>query len=176
MHQVLEAEASASQELVDAGGVGQVTARVDSTPLAGEAVLVRGVAQGRLAGDCGRCLENLEQPFEVRFNLLLEKRTASGLEWGEEAEDAGVEDYRALLGPDVTDISLDHMIAEQVLLNYNLHPLPALDAQQRCVQCGKLAPGAVETRKADRVDPRWSRLKSLRDSGGETGLRPPEAS
>jgi uncharacterized metal-binding protein YceD (DUF177 family) len=51
---------------------------------------------------------------------------------------------------------------EQLLLNYNLHPLPALDASDCCVQCGKTVDSGGK-KKADRVDPRWAGLKSLKD-------------
>ena len=157
---VLEADASAIPGLAEAGGRGLVSARLTATPLAGDSALIRGEIRGNLRLDCGRCLEILEQPFAVKFNLLAEKRDEAGLEWPEDF-DGGVEDYQARLGPDVVDIPLEHIIAEQVLLNYNLHPLPALDALRRCVQCGRQSPETEARKKPDRVDPRWDKLKEF---------------
>ena len=124
----LEADASTLPELAAAGGGGPVSVQLRISPLAGDSTLIQGEARGSLSLDCGRCLEKIDQPFAVRFNLLAEKREDAGLEWAEEL-DAGAEDYPLRLGPDVTEIPLDHVVAEQVLLNYNLHPLPELDRQ-----------------------------------------------
>jgi uncharacterized metal-binding protein YceD (DUF177 family) len=156
----LEAEASELPELSEAGGVGKVRVQLEVSPLAGDAHLVRGLARGGLSLDCGRCLEKLEQPFKTQFNLLIEKRKEKGLEWSDN-EEQGIEDYQVRIGPDIMDIPLDAIIVEQVLLNYNLHPLPALDAKNCCVQCGKQAPTVGGVKKKDRVDPRWGALKAL---------------
>lgn len=76
------------------------------------------------------------------------------------------------MGPDVTDVPLEHLIAEQIILNYNLNPLPSLDEKNRCLQCGRTAfiPGP-EVRK-DRVDPRWEKLQGLKLA--DDGKRPGE--
>ncbi len=158
----LEAEASDSQELLESGGTGKVRTHLDISPLAGDTWLVRGEARGKLALDCGRCLEKLDQAFATQFNLIIGKRKEKGLEWLEDDE-GGIEDYQVRVGPDVFDIPLDHIIAEQVILNYNLHPLPDLDAQNKCVQCGRSAVTAAETKKTDRVDPRWATLEALKE-------------
>jgi uncharacterized metal-binding protein YceD (DUF177 family) len=102
-------------------------------------------------------------PFSVNFDLLVERKSTTGLEWMED-EDQGVEDYQAHVGPDVTEIPLDSIIVEQVLLNYNLHPLPDLDAAGRCVQCGRPAPTVPEPKKAEGVDPRWAKLQEIQGS------------
>jgi uncharacterized metal-binding protein YceD (DUF177 family) len=60
------------------------------------------------------------------------------------------------------------VIAEQVLLNYNLHPLPDLDAAGRCALCGRPAPKIEEAgksakaEKAEGIDPRWAKLGALK--------------
>ena len=170
----LEAQASELQELAEAGGTGKVRARLHVSPLAGDNYLVQGQARGLLNLDCGRCLDKVDQSFVAQFNLIIEKRKEKGLDWVED-EDQGVEDYQVRIGPDVMDIPLDHVIAEQVLLNYNLHPLPPLDALNCCVQCGRLAPVAGETKRADRVDPRWSGLKALKEVPGNKTPKGPES-
>lgn len=118
--------------------------------------------RGSISLDCGRCLEKLTGAFEVRVRLLIEQKDEQGLEWIED-EDQGIEEYLVRLGPDVTDIPLEHPIAEQIILNYNLNPLPSLDEKNRCVQCGRSNFTAEpQARKKDRVDPRWEKLQGLR--------------
>ncbi len=117
--------------------------------------------KGSLSLDCARCLEKLTGDYRIALKLLVEKRTAQGVEWVE-ADEQGVDEYLLQIGPDVTEVSLEHPIAEQIILNYNLNPLPTLDDVNKCLQCGRDAsafyPGA---KKADKMDPRWAKLSSL---------------
>jgi uncharacterized protein len=152
-------------ELAETGVAGPIEVELDLTPLAGDSHLVQGKAFGTLAAECGRCLEPIDLPFSVEFNLLLDRQDPVGLKWVED-DDQGVEDYQAHAGPDVTEIPLAAIIVEQVLLNYNLHPLPDLDAAGRCVQCGRPAPSVPKPEKAEGVDPRWAKLQKIQDLKG----------
>jgi uncharacterized protein len=168
----LQGEASDFPEMAETGAKGPLTVHLEVTPLAGDSHLVRGEATGVLDGECGRCLEPISLPFSASFNLLLERKNSVGLEWVDD-DDQGVEDYQALLGPDVTEIPLQSIIVEQVLLNYNLHPLPDLDAAGRCVQCGRPAPSVQEPKKAEGVDPRWAKLETLKGEPPVNGSSKP---
>jgi uncharacterized protein len=168
----LAAESSEFPELADTGAVGTVGLRLDATPLAGDSHLVQGEATGALSVECGRCLEPFQQAFSVRFNLLLDRKDSTGLTWAED-EDQGVEDYQAHLGPDVTEVPLQSVIAEQLLLNYNFHPLPELDAAGCCVQCGRPAPMVQGPKKAEGVDPRWAKLETLKGGSPVNGSAKP---
>lgn len=148
-------------EFADSGISTPIALHLDVTPLSGDSHLVQGEARGKLAAECGRCLEPIALPFAVNFNLLLDRQDPVGLAWVED-DDQGVEDYQAHLGPDVTEIPLQSIIAEQLELNYNLHPLPDVDAAGRCVQCGKPAISVAEPKKTEGVDPRWAKLKGLK--------------
>ncbi len=150
-------------EWAEAGITGDVALRLDVTPLAGDSYLLRGTASGHLDAECARCVERVSQPFSVNFNVLVDHKSSPGFEWAED-EDQGVEDYQARIGPDVTEIPFGDVIAEQVLLNYNLHPLPELDAAGRCVLCGRapVVAEAAKTEKAEGIDPRWAKLGALR--------------
>lgn len=165
----LGGEAAEEPALAEVGVSGHFDVNLDVTPLAGDSHLIHGEVSGTLAAECGRCLEPFDQPFSVNFELLMDRKDKAGLEWIED-DDQGVEDYQAHLGPDVTEIPLESIIAEQVLLNYNLHPLPDLDAAGRCVQCGRPAPSVPEPKKAEGVDPRWAKLQAMKgdtDAGGK---------
>lgn len=156
----LEEDSAQAPRLADAGATGVVAVTLDVTPMDGDTHLVRGEVSGTLAAECGRCLEPVRLPFSVNFNLLLDRQDRVGITWAED-DDQGVEDYQAHLGPDVTEIPLDEIIAEQVLLNYNLHPLPDMDAAGCCVLCGRPAPTVPEPKKAEGVDPRWAKLQDI---------------
>ena len=173
--QTLHSEEDASQvpELNDAGVTGSFGADLEIIPLANDSFLVQGKAQGQLNVECGRCLEPFNQSFSLKFNILMDRKESTGVEWVDD-EDQGVEDYQAHLGPDVTEVSLDSVIAEQVVLNYNLHPLPDLDEAGRCVQCGRPAPKVEEPKKAEGIDPRWAKLENLKPTSGANGSKKPE--
>jgi uncharacterized protein len=153
-------------EFADSGISTPIRLHLDVTPLSGDSHLVQGQASGSLAAECGRCLEPISLPFSVGFNLLLDRQDPVGVEWVDDDEQ-GVEDYQAHLGPDVTEIPLQSIIAEQLVLNYNLHPLPDLDAAGRCVQCGRTPIAVAEPKKkVEGVDPRWAKLEALKDLKG----------
>ena len=118
--------------------------------------------RGSITLDCGRCLDKLTGVYAVKLRLLVEKKDDQGLEWDEE-EGLGVDEYLVRIGPDIQEIPLEHLIAEQIILNYNLNPLPSLDEKDRCVQCGRQAFLAEATRRdKDKVDPRWEKLQALK--------------
>lgn len=130
--------------------------------------LVDMTVRGSITLDCGRCLDKLTGAFQVKVRILIEKKDEQGLEW-DENDDLGIEEYLVRIGPDVQEIPLEHMIAEQIILNYNLNPLPSLDEKDKCIQCGRQAFQAEAVRK-DRVDPRWEKLQKLKKPEPE----PPE--
>ena len=117
--------------------------------------------QGNIAAACARCLDPLSGPYAVKLRLLVEKKDEAGLEWVEEGDQA-IEEYLVRVGPEVEEIPLEHPIAEQIILNYNLNPLPPLDAKNKCVQCGRLAYQAETPDRTRQVDPRWEKLQALK--------------
>ncbi len=123
-------------------------------------LLMELLVKGSITLDCGRCLDKLTGAFMVKLRLLVEKKDKQGLEW-DESDGLGIEEYLVKIGPDIQEIPLEHLIAEQIILNYNLNPLPSLDEKDRCNQCGRQAFQAEAVRK-DRVDPRWEKLQALK--------------
>jgi uncharacterized protein len=152
-------------ELVELGCSGELTAKVRVVPTL-TATLADMVVRGTISLDCGRCLEKLTGAFETKIRIIIEKKEEQGLEWVED-EGLGVDEYLARIGPDVLEIPLEHLIAEQIILNYNLNPLPTLDEKDKCIQCGRQAFRADPPIRKDRVDPRWEKLQDLkrRDEG-----------
>jgi uncharacterized metal-binding protein YceD (DUF177 family) len=168
----LEEQAADMPELNESGVTGKIVLNLEILPLEGDSYLVQGETEGDLNVECGRCLEPFLQPFELKFNLLLDRKQSTGIEWVDD-EDQGVEDYQAKLGPDVTEVPLNAIIAEQVVLNYNLHPLPDVDEAGRCVQCGRPAVLAPTPKKEVGVDPRWAKLGNLKDVSEKDGSKKP---
>jgi uncharacterized protein len=146
-------------ELFELGCSGPLTASVKAVPTVTH-LLVDMTVKGSITLDCGRCLDKLTGAFQVKLRILVEKRDEQGLEWDED-DDLGIEEYLVRIGPDIQEIPLEHLIAEQIILNYNLNPLPSLDEKDRCIQCGRQAFQAEAVRK-DRVDPRWEKLQTLK--------------
>ncbi len=146
-------------ELLELGCSGPLTGTAKTIPTP-DHTFVELAIRGSITLDCGRCLDKLTGVFEVRPKLLVEKKDEKGLEWVEH-DGQGVDDYLVRAGLDVDDIPLEHLIAEQIMLNYNLSPLPTLDDTGRCMQCGRTSflPGSPA--KGNRVDPRWDKLRGL---------------
>jgi uncharacterized metal-binding protein YceD (DUF177 family) len=147
--------------LVELGCSGELTAKVKCVPTLTHLMMDLAV-RGSITLDCGRCLDKLTGTFAVKLRLLVEKKDAQGLEW-EEDEGLAIEEYLVKIGPDVQEIPLEHLIAEQIILNYNLNPLPSLDEKDRCIQCNRQAFQAEAVRRdKDKVDPRWEKLQALK--------------
>jgi uncharacterized metal-binding protein YceD (DUF177 family) len=89
-----------------------------------------------------------------------------------EDDGLGVDEYLVRMGPDMLDIPLEHVIAEQIILNYNLNPLPTLDDKDKCIQCGRQAfKVEAPARNKDRVDPRWEKLQDLKRRDDTDGTK-----
>jgi len=153
--------------LLELGCSGPLTSKVKTVPTL-TATMVEMVVRGTISLDCGRCLEKLTGAFAIKLRILVETKDSQGFEWVED-EGLGVDEYLARVGPDVLDIPLEHLIAEQIILNYNLNPMPTLDDKDKCIQCGRQAFQADAPPKKDRVDPRWEKLQELkpRDDAGK---------
>ena len=158
---ILQGQSDDLPELRELGCGGELTAKVKAVPTLTHLLMDLSV-RGSITLDCGRCLDKLTGAFVVKLRLLVEKKDNQGLEWGED-EGLGVEEYLVRIGPDIQDIPLEHLIAEQIILNYNLNPLPTLDEKDRCIQCSRQAYQAEAIRKdKDRVDPRWEKLQAFK--------------
>jgi uncharacterized protein len=127
-----------------------------------EGVYVTGTLHGRVTGQCGRCLIDIEQDVDVELQELYVypgKRPA-----GEQDED----DLRELEG-DLLD--LEPALRDAVVPALPFQPVCRDDCPGLCSECGaRLAddPGHHH----DVVDPRWSALQGLSlDEGGADGDR-----
>jgi uncharacterized protein len=114
-----------------------------------EGVLVSGTARATAAGECVRCLDDVERTLEVDLQELFVYPGKSP-----EGED---EDSRELEG-DLLD--LEAALRDAVVLALPFQPVCSQECPGLCSECGvRLAddPG----HQHDSVDPRWAALQTL---------------
>ncbi|WP_237090014.1 YceD family protein [Nesterenkonia sp. PF2B19] len=127
-----------------------------------EGVLMTGTASAQVAGQCGRCLDELGYPLTVDvmqlFTFPERAAQASG-----EAED---EDER-LIGDDLT-IDLEPVLRDLMVSALPFQPVCREECPGLCSQCGFRMEDDPE-HFHEQIDPRWAALANLRN-----GLDEPE--
>jgi uncharacterized protein len=112
-----------------------------------EGVLVTGVAQAELAGECVRCLEQIDSEITGDFQVY-------------DGEDGDAEDdeTRRLEG-DLVD--LEPLLRDAVVLALPFQPLCQDDCPGLCAECGVRLADDRDHRHEAAVDPRWAALQQL---------------
>lgn len=110
-----------------------------------EGVLVSGVADVELAGECARCLEPLEDDLEVDLQELFVYPES---EAGEDEVSRIVDDY----------IDLEPLIRDQVVLELPFTPLCREDCAGLCPTCGVNLNDEPEHAHEEGGDSRWAAL------------------
>jgi uncharacterized protein len=122
-----------------------------------EGVLVSGTARGLAAGECVRCLDDLERELEVTFQeLFAYPDTRSSAHAHQQGADED-EELHELEG-DLLD--LEPVVRDAVVLALPFQPVCSPDCPGLCSECGaRLAddPGHMH----DSTDPRWAALQTL---------------
>lgn len=127
-----------------------------------EGVLLSGVARTQSVGECSRCLEPVTEPVvaEVGELCLWEDRAEV------EAEEGELDEEPILVVEDRIDIA--DAVRDSLLLALPLVPLCSPDCPGLCAQCGVRLADHPEHRH-EVLDPRWSALEALRDTGTRDG-------
>jgi uncharacterized protein len=120
-----------------------------------EGVLVSGTATASLSGECGRCLESVDDTLTVDLQELF--AYAEG-----EAED---EDVSYMEG-DLLD--LEPVLRDAVVLALPLTPLCSEDCRGLCVECGERLDDLPDDHGHDAPDPRWAALQDALDPSDRT--------
>jgi uncharacterized protein len=117
-----------------------------------------------LAGECARCLRQVETPVDVRIDEEVRPSIdlASGLPVAlDEDEDPAV--------PRLTDhheLELRPLVVEAISLAEPIAPLCEPDCPGLCLECGRrLEPGHAHA--VDDIDPRLEALRAFRVDGGD---------
>jgi len=130
---------------VPLGAAIQLGARLEAVM---EGVLVTGVAQMPLAGECVRCLEPLERELTVRFQELYVY------------PDAEADEDALRLKDDLFD--LEPVLRDATVLALPLSPLCREDCPGLCPECGALLAEDPD-HGHESTDPRWAKLTSIFD-------------
>ena len=117
---------------------------------------IDGVVTCRIAGECYRCIEEIQEGVTARFRLLVQRRQATP----EELESAEKDGFIEIVDPGTREFDLRAYIREALILDLPMR-IPALDADDRCPYCG--VDGAAEpTAEQEReADPRWAALAQI---------------
>ncbi len=131
-----------------------------------EGVLVTGTATAELEGECGRCLEPIEDEITVAAPGAVRLRRAA--RQGAEHHDRDLDDEISQLEDDLLD--LEPLLRDAVVLALPFQPLCREDCPGLCVECGaRLADDPDHAHEAP-IDPRWAGLDQL-DARPETDHR-----
>jgi uncharacterized protein len=107
---------------------------------------------------CARCLKPVPIPFSAEFD----ERFTTAVSWRGEEQHELVSDDLNLSIFDGTDIDLDQLVREQILLAKPAQSLCREDCQGLCPVCGADRNTAACKCETQRVDSRWEKLKDLR--------------
>ena len=124
-----------------------------------EGVLVSGTAAMRVTGECGRCLDPVDDELVVDLQQLYAYPDS---EVPENKDTGRIEGER---------LDLEPALRDAVVLALPLTPLCDADCGGLCAQCGQRLDDLPEDHGHSTADPRWAALAALRsetDSGSET--------
>ena len=118
-----------------------------------EGVLVSGSVEAPLVGECGRCLDPVEQTLEVSVQQLYSYDDAD--------VEADEDDDTGRLEGDLIDF--EPAVRDAVVLALPLSPLCSDDCAGLCPGCGGRWDELPEDHTHDQIDPRWAGLQTMLD-------------
>lgn len=123
-------------------------------------VKVRGTLSGNAEIDCTRCLQPVERPLKIGFDVeyLTEGRLGSDGEHEINPADLETDELEG------NSLDLTQLAREQILLNVPEQFFCREDCKGLCEKCGE-SRNLVDCKCGqDEIDPRWAALKSLKDN------------
>ena len=117
---------------------------------------IDGVITCRIAGECYRCLEEVQEEVAARFRLLLQRRLATPEELASAENDGFIE----IVDPGTREFDLRECIREAVILDLPMR-IPTSDADGRCPHCGAEESAEPTAEQEREVDPRWAALAQI---------------
>jgi uncharacterized protein len=120
-----------------------------------EGVLVSGTAAVKLTGECGRCLEPVNDTLTVPIQELFAYPDSTTDQTVDEDETARMEgDF----------LDLEPTLRDAVVLALPLTPVCDEDCSGLCATCGERLDDLPEDHTHEAPDPRWSGLQDLIDT------------
>ncbi|MBS1675012.1 MAG: DUF177 domain-containing protein [Actinobacteria bacterium] len=114
-----------------------------------EGILVTGEVDVTYRGECGRCLNPIEEPVEVEFQELFAYP-------GEEANDFEVQDDH---------VDLETLVRDAVVLALPFQPVCQPDCPGLDPETGERLTGSTGKEQDAPLDPRWAALQQITDQG-----------
>lgn len=116
-----------------------------------EGVLVTGSATAELAGECARCLEQIDDEIDVTFQELFV--------YSDQDYSSGEDDGVSMLEGDLLD--LEPLLRDAVVLALPFQPLCEDDCPGLCPDCGARLKDDPDHAHEEPIDPRWAGLAAL---------------
>jgi uncharacterized protein len=123
-------------------------------------VKVRGDIAGTVEVDCTRCLQPVQRPLAIDFDVEYLTEGQLGREGEHELHETDL-DRDELEG---SSLDLTQLAREQILLNVPEQFLCREDCKGLCEKCGENINLVDCNCGKDEIDPRWAALKDLKDS------------
>lgn len=111
-----------------------------------DGVLVSGTATVTFTGECGRCLDPVEQPLTVDIQELF-------------VYDAAGEEDLPLV--EAETVNLEPTLRDSIILGLPANPLCEPDCAGLCPGCGERRADLPADHAHDEIDPRWAALAQL---------------
>ena len=115
-----------------------------------EGVLVSGTVSAHADGECGRCLQPVHQPVQVRIVELFAYPGSATEETTDEDEVSRLIDDR---------VDLEPVVRNAIVLALPLTPLCRPDCLGLCAGCGERLDDLPEDHSHEQIDPRWAALQ-----------------
>jgi uncharacterized protein len=117
-----------------------------------EGVYVSGHVRGSLAGECGRCLNEISESFDVTLGELFAYADST-------TEETTDEDEVGRMQGDLFD--LEPAVRDAVVLTLPVTPLCRPDCPGLCPECGVHFDDLPADHNHEDVDPRWAALRNV---------------
>jgi uncharacterized protein len=117
-----------------------------------EGVYVSGHVRGSLAGECGRCLGEISESFDVPIGELFAYADST-------TEETTDEDEVGRMQGDLID--LEPVVRDAVVLMLPANPLCRPDCPGLCPECGVHFDDLPADHSHEDADPRWAALRNL---------------
>jgi uncharacterized protein len=128
-----------------------------------EGVYISGDVRGSLTGECGRCLNEIREPFDVPIAELFAYEDSTTEETTDSDE----------VGRMVGDlIDLEPAVRDAVVLTLPTTPLCRPDCPGLCPECGVHLDDLPAEHSHEVVDSRWAALRNLTSAEPPSGASP----
>ncbi|MEV4707722.1 DUF177 domain-containing protein [Actinoplanes sp. NPDC049316] len=130
-----------------------------------EGVYVSGTVRGSLTGECGRCLNEISESFEVPLAELYAYADST-------TEETTDEDEVGRMQGDLID--LEPAVRDAVVLTLPTNPVCRPDCPGLCPECGVHFDDLPADHSHEEADPRWAALRNLAERPTAASPQHPE--